>query len=139
MLGSRFRVPNDAVSALDRARRKAYWRLLPVLFVAYAIAYIDRSNLGLAKVAMGKDLGLDSGTFGTAAGFFFLGYFLLEIPGAVIVERWSARKWISRIMVTWGIIAALTAVVKTPGPALRRCASCWGWPRPDSFPGSSST
>jgi MFS transporter, ACS family, tartrate transporter len=108
-------VPNDAVSALDRARRKAYWRLLPVLFVAYAIAYIDRSNLGLAKVAMGQDLGLDSGTFGTAAGFFFLGYFLLEIPGAVIVERWSARKWISRIMVSWGLLAALTALVKTPG------------------------
>jgi ACS family tartrate transporter-like MFS transporter len=108
-------VPNEAVSALDRARRKAYWRLLPVLFVAYAIAYIDRSNLGLAKVAMGNDLGLDSDTFGSAAGYFFLGYFLLEVPGAVIVERWSARKWISRIMVTWGILAALTAVVTTPG------------------------
>ncbi len=108
-------MPNEAVSALDRARRKAYRRLMPVLFLAYAIAYIDRSNLGLAKVAMEKDLGLDSATFGTAFGLFFLGYFLLEIPGAVIVERWSARKWISRIMVTWGIIAALTAVVKTPG------------------------
>jgi ACS family tartrate transporter-like MFS transporter len=108
-------VPNDAVSALDRARRKAYRRLLPVLFLAYAIAYVDRSNLALAKVAMGKALGLDSATFGTAFGLFFLGYFLLEVPGAVIVERWSARKWISRIMITWGIIAALTALVKTPG------------------------
>ena len=108
-------MPNDAVSALDRARRKAYRRLLPVLFLAYAIAYIDRSNLGLAKVAMEKDLGLDSATFGWAFGLFFIGYFLLEVPGAVIVERWSARKWISRIMITWGIIAALTAAVKTPG------------------------
>jgi ACS family tartrate transporter-like MFS transporter len=108
-------VANTEVSALDRARRKAYRRLLPVLFLAYAIAYIDRSNLALAKVTMGKDLGLDSATFGWAFGLFFIGYFLLEIPGAVIVERWSARKWISRIMITWGIIAALTAAVKTPG------------------------
>ena len=104
-----------SVSALDRARRKAYWRLLPLLFICYVIAYVDRANVSIAKLTMTKDLpGFDNAVIGLGAGMFFLGYFLLEIPGTLIVERWSARKWISRIMVTWGIMAALTALVKTP-------------------------
>lgn len=102
-------------SALDRARTKAYWRLLPLLFVCYVIAYVDRANVSIAKLTMTKDLpGFDNAVIGLGAGMFFLGYFLLEIPGTLIVERWSARKWISRIMVSWGIVAALTALVKTP-------------------------
>jgi ACS family tartrate transporter-like MFS transporter len=102
-------------SALDRARRKAYLRLIPILFVCYVIAYVDRTNVSIAKLTMTKDLaGFNNEVIGFGAGIFFIGYFLLEIPGTLIVERWSARKWISRIMLTWGVVAALTALVKTP-------------------------
>jgi ACS family tartrate transporter-like MFS transporter len=114
--------PQDATSAhvqaLDRARTKAYARLIPILFVCYVIAYIDRVNVGFAKLNMEEDLrplGFSEAVFGFGMGIFFLGYLLLEIPGTLLVERWSARKWISRIMVTWGFIAALTAFVRTPG------------------------
>ena len=107
--------PPAAPSALDRARQKAYWRLLPVLFLCYVIAYVDRANVAIAKLTMTKDLpGFDNAVIGFGAGVFFWGYFLLEVPGSLIVEKWSARKWICRIMVTWGIMAALTALVKTP-------------------------
>ena len=103
-------------TALDRARGKAYIRLLPLLFLSYAIAYVDRINVSLAKLKMSKDLpGFNKeAVIGFGAGVFFIGYFLLEIPGTLIVEKWSARKWISRIMISWGIVAALTAFVKTP-------------------------
>src|SRR5947209_13753410 len=102
-------------SPLDRARRKAYRRLIPLCFISYLIAYVDRSNVAIAKLTMARDLpGFDNAVIGFGAGVFFLGYFLLEIPGTLIVEKWSARKWIARIMVTWGITAALTAAVKTP-------------------------
>ncbi|MFI5453819.1 MAG: MFS transporter [Isosphaerales bacterium] len=102
-------------SALDRARAKAYVRLLPLLFLSYAIAYVDRINVSLAKLEMSKDLaGFNNAVIGFGAGVFFIGYFILEIPGTLLVEKWSARKWISRIMISWGIVAALTASVKTP-------------------------
>ena len=105
----------DTPTPLDRARSKAYWRLLPLLFVSYMIAYVDRQNVAVAKLTMTRDLpGFDNAVIGFGAGIFFLGYFLLEIPGTLMVERWSARKWICRIMVTWGIMAGLTALVKTP-------------------------
>jgi MFS transporter, ACS family, tartrate transporter len=104
-----------AMPALDRARRKAYWRLLPLLFICYVIAYVDRANVAIAKLTMTRDLpGFDNAVIGHGAGLFFLGYFLLEIPGTLLVEKWSARKWICRIMITWGIMAALTAFMTTP-------------------------
>ena len=103
------------LTALDRARRKAYWRLLPLLFICYVIAYVDRANVAIAKLTMSRDLpAFDNEVIGTGAGLFFIGYFLLEIPGTLLVEKWSARKWICRIMISWGIMAALTAFVKTP-------------------------
>ena len=103
------------LGALDRARAKAYVRLLPLLFLSYAIAYVDRVNVSLATLRMTKDLpGFDNAVIGFGAGIFFIGYFLLEIPGTLLVEKWSARKWICRIMVSWGIVAALTAFVTTP-------------------------
>jgi len=106
---------SDSQTVLDRAVRKAFWRLLPLCFVCYVIAYVDRANVSFAALTMGKDLaGFDKKAFGFGAGVFFWGYFLLEIPGTVLVERWSARKWITRIMLTWGIIAAATSMVKTP-------------------------
>ncbi len=102
-------------AALNRARAKAYRRLLPLLFVSYMIAYVDRQNVAVAKLTMTRDLpGFDNAVIGFGAGIFFLGYFLLEIPGTLMVERWSARKWICRIMVTWGVMAGLTAAVTTP-------------------------
>lgn len=102
-------------AALKSARSKAYWRLLPLLFVSYMIAYVDRQNVAVAKLTMTKDLpGFDNAVIGFGAGIFFIGYFLLEIPGTLIVERWSARKWICRIMLTWGLMAGLTAAVHTP-------------------------
>jgi ACS family tartrate transporter-like MFS transporter len=101
--------------ALDRARAKAYVRLLPLLFLCYAIAYVDRINVSLASLRMTEDLpGFDNAVIGFGAGIFFWGYLLLEIPGTLLVERWSARKWFCRIMVSWGFVAALTAFVKTP-------------------------
>jgi ACS family tartrate transporter-like MFS transporter len=107
--------PETQSLALERARRKAYWRLIPILFICYIIAYVDRTNVSIAKLTMSKDLpAFTNDVIGFGAGIFFLGYFLLEIPGSILVERWSARKWICRIMVTWGIFAALTAFVKTP-------------------------
>jgi ACS family tartrate transporter-like MFS transporter len=108
-IGAKQRTP------LDRARRKAYLRIIPILFACYVIAYIDRVNVSLAKLTMAKDLpAFNNDVIGTGAGVFFLGYFLLEIPGTLLVEKWSARKWISRIMISWGIVAALTAWAKTP-------------------------
>ena len=107
--------PGTPTPALDRARKKAYWRLLPLLFICYVIAYVDRANVAIAKLTMTRDLpGFDNAVIGLGAGMFFIGYFLLEIPGTLIVEKWSARKWICRIMITWGILAALTSLVKTP-------------------------
>jgi ACS family tartrate transporter-like MFS transporter len=102
-------------SALDRARIKAYWRLLPLLFLSYTIAYVDRANVALASLTMSKDLGFSDAVIGLGSGAcFFVGYLILEIPGTLLVERWSARKWLSRIMVSWGIMAALTAMVEVP-------------------------
>src|SRR5436190_11767609 len=102
-------------AAMESARRKAYWRLLPLLFISYMVAYVDRQNVAVAKLTMTQDLpGFDNAVIGFGAGIFFWGYFLLEVPGTLLVERWSARKWITRIMITWGLMAGLTAFVKTP-------------------------
>ena len=103
------------VAPLESARRKAFLRLLPLLFVSYLVAYVDRQNVAIAKLTMMQDLpDFDDKVIGFGAGIFFWGYFLLEVPGTLLVERWSARKWITRIMLTWGVMAALTAVVRTP-------------------------
>jgi ACS family tartrate transporter-like MFS transporter len=91
------------------------WRLMPFLILIYLLAYIDRSNLGVAKLQMQNDLRFSDATVGLGAGVFFIGYFLLEIPGSLIVERYSARKWFARIMISWGLVAALTGFVETRG------------------------
>ena len=79
-------------SALDRARRKAYWRLLPILFLCYVIAYVDRANVAIAKLTMTKDLpGFDNAVIGFGAGVFFWGYFLLEVPGSLLVEKYDCQ------------------------------------------------
>jgi ACS family tartrate transporter-like MFS transporter len=106
--------PTDDAAALERARRKAYLRLIPLVFICYMVAYIDRANVAFAKLTMAKDLRFDDDIFSTGYGIFFLGYVLLEVPCTLAVERWSARKLMSRIMVTWGIVTVLTALVRTP-------------------------
>ena len=88
---------------------------MPLLFLSYMVAYVDRTNVAIAGLTMSRDLpGFDSEVFGFGAGLFFVGYFLLEVPGTLIVERWSARKWLSRIMISWGLMAGLTALVTVP-------------------------
>src|SRR5436190_18284439 len=88
-----------------RARRRIMHRLLPYLFLLFIIAFLDRVNISYAALEMTKDLGFTAEVMGFGAGIFFLGYFLLEIPGTVLVEIWSARGWIARIMISWGILA----------------------------------
>jgi ACS family tartrate transporter-like MFS transporter len=95
------------------ARHRIARRLLPFLFLLYVIAFLDRMNVGAAALQMPHDLGFSEGVIGFGAGIFFLGYFLLEIPGALIVERWGARRWISRIMITWGMMTVLMAFIHT--------------------------
>ena len=96
-----------------RARQRIARRLLPFLFLLYVIAFLDRMNVGAAALQMPHDLGFSEGVIGMGAGIFFLGYFLLEIPGALIVERWSARRWIARIMISWGLVTVLMAFIHT--------------------------
>lgn len=97
----------------QRASRRIARRLLPYLFLLYVIAFLDRMNVGAAALQMPSDLGFSNSVIGFGAGVFFIGYFLLEIPGALIVERWGARRWIARIMVSWGIITVLMAFIHT--------------------------
>lgn len=91
--------------------RKLTWRLMPILAAAYFVAVIDRSNIGVAALTMNKDLGLSAAAFGFAAGVFFAPYVLLEIPSNLALERFGARWWIARIMLTWGLISAAHAFV----------------------------
>ena len=97
-----------------RTIAKVSWRLLPLVALAYCIAYIDRSNISFAALTMNKDLGFSAYIYGWGAGIFFFGYFLFEIPSNLILEKIGARIWIARIMITWGIISALTAFVTGP-------------------------
>src|SRR5437762_3507444 len=105
-------IPTDPAVAL-RARRRIAWRLLPFLFLLYIIAFLDRMNVGAAALQMPGDLGFNDRVVGLGAGMFFIGYVVLEIPGALIAERWSARRWIARIMISWGMITALLAFIHT--------------------------
>ena len=102
---------SGARTLVEGARRRIAWRLLPFLFVLYVVAFLDRMNVGAAALQMPHDLGLSDRAIGLGAGIFFLGYFLLEIPGALIAERWSARRWIARIMISWGILTCLMAFI----------------------------
>jgi MFS transporter, ACS family, tartrate transporter len=95
------------------ARIRPARRLLPFLFLLYVVAFIDRMNIGAVALQMPHDLGLTDRAIGLGAGMFFLGYFSLNIPGALIAERWSARRWIVRIMVAWGLLTVLMAFIHT--------------------------
>jgi MFS transporter, ACS family, tartrate transporter len=96
------------------AMRRIGWRLVPLLILAYFVSFLDRVNVGFAAIQMNKDLGLTATVYGWGAGIFFLGYFLLEVPSNLALERYGARLWIARIMATWGIISACMALVQGP-------------------------
>ncbi len=95
-----------------RTRLKITKRLMPFLIFLFILAYIDRVNVGYANLEMSKDLGFNPEIFGFGAGIFFFGYFLLEIPGTLIVENWSARKWLARIIISWGFLAVLMGFIQ---------------------------
>jgi ACS family tartrate transporter-like MFS transporter len=98
----------------QRTMRKVYLRLLPFVFACYFLCYLDRINVGFAALTMNKDIGLDSAMYGMAAGAFFWGYVLFEVPSNLILEKVGARIWIARIMVTWGILSGATAFCTGP-------------------------
>lgn len=107
------RQTGEPVPVADRATRRVMLRIMPYLFVLYIIAFLDRVNVGYAALAMKGDLSFTDDVLGLGAGIFFIGYFLLEIPGSILVEKWSARGWIARIMISWGIVAILMGFVQT--------------------------
>ena len=94
--------------------RKVALRLVPFLCVLYTIAFVDRINVGFAALSMSADLGLSPSAFGFGAGLFFIGYFLFEVPSNLILERVGARRWIARVMITWGILSTCFAFVAGP-------------------------
>src|SRR5579863_6494895 len=96
-----------------QTRRQITLRLMPFLFLLYLVSYLDRVNVSYASLEMTRSLHFQNVVLGLGSGIFFLGYLVLEIPGAILVERWSARKWIARIMISWGFFAALTGFIHT--------------------------
>jgi MFS transporter, ACS family, tartrate transporter len=100
------------VDPLERETiRRIAWRLMPLLMLGYFCAYLDRVNVGFAGLTMNKALGFSAAVFGFGSGVFFVGYFLFEIPSNLILDKVGARRWIARILLTWGIISGLTAFV----------------------------
>jgi MFS family permease len=98
----------------EKLLRRAMLRIVPFIFLCYVISYLDRTNVGFAAISMNKDLGLTATMFGWAAGLFFIGYFLFEIPSNLLMQRFGARIWIARIMITWGLISIGTAFATGP-------------------------
>lgn len=107
-------MPSPEIETGERARSRIAWRLLPFLFLLYVANYLDRTNIAYATLGMKGDLGLSDSVFGTASGIFFIGYFALQIPGALLVERWSARWLLSLTLISWGALTTLTGFVRTP-------------------------
>src|SRR5689334_23410502 len=100
--------PSQATRVLARVRR----RFIPLAFICYVVAYIDRVNVGFVATDLQRELGLSSSTYGLAAGLFFLGYCLFEIPSNLILDRVGARRWIARIMIGWGVVSMGTMFVR---------------------------
>jgi MFS transporter, ACS family, tartrate transporter len=103
------------VGELERSTMRAVsWRLMPFLILAYLLCYIDRVNVGFASLQMNKAIGLDPKTYGLGAGIFFIGYFILEVPSNLALQRFGARTWIARIMITWGMVSGAFALIGGP-------------------------
>ena len=101
----------EPVVAEEALMRKVFRRIIPFIFVCYVVSYLDRINVGFAALQMNKDLGLTPSVFGFGAGLFFIGYFVCEIPSNLALQRFGGRRWIARIMITWGLVATLTSFV----------------------------
>ena len=121
-----------------RVVRKVALRLIPFLGLAYFLNYVDRTNIGFAKLTMSADLGLTETMFGLASGLFFIGYLLFEVPSNIALHRFGARRWIARILVTWGLIAAAMAFVQN-APMLYAFRIMLGIAEAGFFPGSCCT
>src|SRR5882757_6887370 len=104
----------DSDAVLQSAVRKAALRFVPLLTIAYLFNYLDRTSLGFAALTMNQQLGLSASQFGLAAGIFFLGYSVFEVPSNLLLYRFGARRWLARIMITWGMVSAATAFVVGP-------------------------
>ena len=105
----------DQDKALEaETMRRVSWRLMPFLLLAYLLCYIDRVNVGFASLQMNKAVGIDPKIYGLGAGIFFIGYFILEVPSNLALERFGARKWIARIMMSWGLISGAFALIGGP-------------------------
>jgi len=105
-------VPDAKEQAKDGLYKKVFWRIMPFLMLCYVIAYLDRVNVGFAKLQMSQDLGFSETVFGLGAGLFFIGYFLFEVPSNILMHKVGARIWIARIMITWGILSAVFMFVQ---------------------------
>jgi D-galactonate transporter len=92
--------------------RKITWRIMPFLFLCYVLAYVDRVNVGFAKLQMQQNLGMSDTVYGLGAGIFFIGYFIFEVPANMMLQKIGARRWIGPIMITWGFVSACTLLVK---------------------------
>jgi MFS transporter, ACS family, tartrate transporter len=106
--------PTDEAATEAAIMRKVGLRLVPFLILCYFIAYIDRVNAGFAALTMNKDVGLSQAMFGIGGGLFFVAYVLFEVPSNLAMERFGARIWIARTMVTWGLVGAAMAFVTGP-------------------------
>src|SRR3954449_7562274 len=104
----------DTPDVQARTVRKVATRLIPALLVLYVIAYLDRVNVTFAQDKLEDDLGFSGAVYGFGAGIFFIGYFLLEVPSNLALHRFGARKWMARIMITWGLISMCTMFVRSP-------------------------
>ncbi len=98
-------------SRLERITKTNFGKLMPLMIVVYIIAFIDRTNIGMAKTALEADIGLTAAAYGLGAGLFFFAYSLLEVPSNLLMHKLGARFWIARIMITWGIISMMMAIV----------------------------
>jgi ACS family tartrate transporter-like MFS transporter len=113
MMASTVGITTNAIETATTTTRKLKLRLLPFLFALYVVAFVDRINLGFAALTMNRELAITSQQFGFAAGVFFWGYFLFEIPSNLILHKIGARVWIARILITWGAVATLTGFVQS--------------------------
>src|ERR1700741_2129892 len=107
-------VPLATQAAGDALYKRVYWRLIPLLIVCFIVAYYDRVNISFAKLQMQNELKFSDTVYGLGASLFFVGYILFEVPSNVMLHRLGARRWIARIMVSWGIVSALMMFVATP-------------------------
>ncbi|MFN8058585.1 MAG: MFS transporter [Vicinamibacterales bacterium] len=134
---------HSPIPSLDPLRERATMaavtrRLIPFLFVLYVVAFLDRVNVGFAALEMNEDLGFSAAVYGFGAGIFFIGYALFEVPSNLLLARMGARRWIARIMITWGVLASGMMFVRGPMSFYVVRFLLRGSPKRGSFRASSS-